>query len=47
MFLKENSNEINNDLKGAAEGSNDLLLEQLIKMPQKTEILINGFQRNS
>ena len=35
MFLKENSNEINNDLKSAAEGSNDLLLEQLIKNATK------------
>jgi AcrR family transcriptional regulator len=31
MFFKENENEINNDLKSAVEGSNDLLLEQLVK----------------
>jgi TetR/AcrR family transcriptional regulator len=31
MFLKENSNEINNDLKSAVESSNNLLLDQLIK----------------
>jgi TetR/AcrR family transcriptional regulator len=31
MFFKENKNEINNDLKSAVEGSNDLLLEQLVK----------------
>jgi TetR/AcrR family transcriptional regulator len=31
MFFKENQNGINNDLKSAVEGSNNLLLEQLVK----------------
>ena len=35
MFLKENSNEINNDLKSTVEDSNDLLLEKLIKNATK------------
>jgi len=35
MFIKENSNEINNELKSAVEGSNDLLLVQLIKNATK------------